>query len=98
MNVLLTELLNLPGVIVEDWQQTETQLILCVEMDADYATCPSCGQVSKHLHANTSYGVRTPVPNRDDYDIFISYSRRDKEFVSQLCEALTQANQNIWVD
>ncbi|MGQ4648090.1 TIR domain-containing protein [Lyngbya aestuarii] len=37
-------------------------------------------------------------PNRDDYDIFISYSRRDKEFVSQLCEALTQAKQKIWVD
>ncbi len=42
--------------------------------------------------------VSSPVPNRDDYDIFISYSRRDKEFVSQLCEALTQANQKIWVD
>jgi hypothetical protein len=42
--------------------------------------------------------VFSPVPNRDDYDIFISYSRRDKEFVSQLCEALTQANQKIWVD
>ncbi len=42
--------------------------------------------------------VSSPVPNRDDYDIFISYSRRDKAFVSQLCEALTQANQKIWVD
>src|SRR5919199_3041382 len=42
--------------------------------------------------------VSSPVPNRDDYDIFISYSRRDKEFVSQLCEKLTQANQKIWVD
>ena len=38
------------------------------------------------------------LQQRDNYDIFISYSRRDKEFVSQLCEALTQANQKIWVD
>lgn len=45
-----------------------------------------------------NFSVSSPVSNRDDYDIFISYSRRDKEFVSQLCEALTQANQKIWVD
>jgi eukaryotic-like serine/threonine-protein kinase len=44
------------------------------------------------------FSVSSPVSNRDDYDIFISYSRRDKEFVSQLCEALTRANQKIWVD
>ncbi len=35
---------------------------------------------------------------QDHYDIFISYSREDKEFVSQLGEMLTQANQKIWVD
>jgi transposase len=74
MNILLTELLNLPGVIVEDWQQTETELILCVEMDADYATCPSCGQVSKHLHANTSYWVRDlPLSNRE---VWLKVNRR----------------------
>jgi hypothetical protein len=36
--------------------------------------------------------------HRADYDIFISYSRRDKEFVSRLWEALEKANQNAWVD
>jgi hypothetical protein len=45
-----------------------------------------------------NFSVVRPVPNRDDYDIFISYSRKDKEFVSQLFEALTQANKKIWVD
>lgn len=38
------------------------------------------------------------VKNRADYDIFISYSRRDKDFVRQLWEALERANQNAWVD
>ena len=42
--------------------------------------------------------VSSPVRARADYDIFISYSRRDKEFVRQLWEALIQANQKTWVD
>lgn len=74
MNLLLTELLNLPGVIVEDWQQTETELILCVEIDADFATCPSCSHVSFHLHANTSYWVRDlPLSNRE---VWLKVNRR----------------------
>lgn len=35
---------------------------------------------------------------RTDYDLFISYSRRDKEFVRKLWQALTQANKKTWVD
>ena len=36
---------------------------------------------------------------RTDYDIFISYSRRDKDFVRHLWESLTQkAEQKVWVD
>lgn len=58
MNRLLTELLNLPGVVLEDWQQTEKELILSVEVNADYAACHRCGQVSGHLHANQGYWVR----------------------------------------
>jgi hypothetical protein len=38
------------------------------------------------------------VKDRADYDIFISYSRRDKDFVRQLWEAIERANQNAWVD
>jgi len=38
------------------------------------------------------------IIQRDDYDIFISYSRRNKEFVSGLCKALIEANLKIWVD
>ncbi|HEY9676050.1 MAG TPA: TIR domain-containing protein [Waterburya sp.] len=40
----------------------------------------------------------SPLKERTDYDLFISYSRRDKDFVHQLWQALTQANQNAWVD
>ncbi len=40
----------------------------------------------------------SPVKERADYDLFISYSRRDKDFVRQLWEALTQAKQTTWVD
>jgi MFS family permease/energy-coupling factor transporter ATP-binding protein EcfA2 len=42
--------------------------------------------------------ISGPVTDRADYDIFISYSRRDKDFVRQLWEALAQANQDAWVD
>jgi DNA polymerase III delta prime subunit len=40
----------------------------------------------------------SPIKERADYDLFISYSRRDKDFVRQLWEALTGANQTTWVD
>lgn len=45
-------------------------------------------------HVSTASTIR----KRADYDIFISYSRRDKDFVRRLWEALEQANQNAWVD
>ncbi|WP_416676217.1 TIR domain-containing protein [Egbenema bharatensis] len=31
-------------------------------------------------------------------DVFVSYSRRDREFAEALCDQLKQANLNIWVD
>ncbi len=74
MNLLLTELLNLSGVVVEDWQQTETELILLVEKDADYAACSRCGEVSNHLHKNHGYWVRDlPISNRQ---VWLKVNRR----------------------
>ncbi|WP_041780129.1 hypothetical protein [Allocoleopsis franciscana] len=46
----MTKLLNLPGVIVEDNQQTEDTLILFVKSAKKTAVCPRCGQTSRHLH------------------------------------------------
>ena len=74
MNLLLTELLNLSGVVVEDWQQTETELILLVEKDADYAACSRCSEVSSHLHKNHGYWVRDlPISNRQ---VWLKVNRR----------------------
>ena len=43
MKRLLTKLLNLPGVIVEDSQETESILILSVKAESKTADCPRCG-------------------------------------------------------
>lgn len=55
---LLTELLGLPGIDVESYEETEDGLILSVEAHRDAATCPCCGSVSRHLHQNHGYLVR----------------------------------------
>jgi GTPase SAR1 family protein len=39
-----------------------------------------------------------PESERVDYDIFISYSRRDKDFVRRLYDALAAVCQKVWVD
>jgi len=38
------------------------------------------------------------VQARDDYDVFIFYSRKDGEFVHQLWEAFKQHNKKPWLD
>jgi len=38
------------------------------------------------------------VQARDDYDVFISYSRKDGEFVHQLWKAFQQHNKKPWLD
>ena len=35
---------------------------------------------------------------RVDYDVFLSYSRRDKAFSQQLCQTLTAHGKQVWVD
>ncbi|ASC73967.1 hypothetical protein XM38_049410 [Halomicronema hongdechloris C2206] len=58
MQPLLTKLLNLPGVEVEDYYDLGDQLILDVEAQTDRATCPRCHQDSHHVHQNHPYLVR----------------------------------------
>ena len=55
MKKLMTNILNLPGVIVEDYKQTESTLILVVKSQIKTANCPRCGQNSHHLHQNYRY-------------------------------------------
>ncbi len=52
MQLLLTEILNLPGIEVEDYTDVAGQLILEVEARTTVATCPRCQQASCHLHQN----------------------------------------------
>ena len=58
MNLLLTQLLGLPGIEVEDYSDLGDRLILTVEAATKQATCPQCGEVSRHLHQNHDYLVR----------------------------------------
>lgn len=55
---LLTRLLNLPGIVVENFCETETELILEVEAWTEKAVYPRCNYVSCHLHQNHGYWVR----------------------------------------
>ena len=58
MQPLLTQLLNLPGIEVENYTDLGNQLILEVEAIATQATCPGCQQSSSHLHQNHWYLAR----------------------------------------
>ena len=58
MKPLLTQLLNLPGIDVEEYYDQGDQLILEVEVRSIEATCPRCGQTSTHLHQNHWYLAR----------------------------------------
>lgn len=65
MEPLLTQLLNLPGIVVENFRETETDLMLEVEAWTDKATCPRCNCLSYNLHQNHGYWVRDlPISNR----------------------------------
>ena len=62
----MTNFLNLPGVIVEDYKQTGETLILVIKSQKTTASCPVCSQSSHHLHQNYRYLVRAlPIGNRE---------------------------------
>ena len=82
MNLLLTELLNLPGVMVEDYHQTEKELFLEVEVYATEATCPRCGKNSRNPHQNHWLRVRDlPISNRA---VWLKVNRR--QFKCTTCQ------------
>ncbi len=66
MNKLMTRILNLPGVIVEEIQSTENILILFVKSTNKRTVCPRCGQTSHRLHQNKRHLVKDlPLGNRE---------------------------------
>ena len=50
MQLLLTQILNLDGVVVEDYRDLGEQLVLEVEADKDWEICPRCEQMSRNIH------------------------------------------------
>jgi transposase len=65
MNRLMTKLLNLPGIIVEDSKDIEGTLILSIKMSRKTAVCPRCGDCSHYLHENKRHLVRDlPMSNK----------------------------------
>ena len=74
MQPLLTQLLNLPGMDVEDYQDRGQEMILEVEGRRAYASCPRCRQESQNLHQNHRHQVRDlSISQRQ---IFLNLNRR----------------------
>lgn len=74
MKRLMTNILNLPGVIVENEIQTAETLILTVKSSKKTVICPRCGQTSHRLHQNQGHLVRDlPISNRE---VILKVNRR----------------------
>ena len=74
MQPLLTQLLNLPGMDVEDYQDRGHEMILKVEGRRAYASCPRCRQESQNLHQNHRHQVRDlSISQRQ---VFLNLNRR----------------------
>lgn len=81
MQPLLTQLLNLAGIEVEDYTDCGGQLILEVEARTTQAACPRCQQTSCNLHQNHRYLVRDlSISGRT---VFLKVNRR--QFKCQTC-------------
>jgi transposase len=64
MQPILTELLNLPGIEVENYTKVADRLILEVEAKTTKAKCPRCGEESNHLHQNRALPPKLCYPDQ----------------------------------
>lgn len=81
MQPLLTQLLNLPGLEVETYSDTDEGLILEVKAQRMSAPCPNCEQVSTRLHQNHRHRVRDLSISQ--HRVFLNLNRR--QFKCQAC-------------
>jgi transposase len=82
MQPLLTQLLNLPRIEVEDYTDCGKQLILEVEAVTTQATCPRCQQVRCHLDQNHWHLARDlSISGRT---VFLKVNRR--QFKCRTCK------------
>jgi len=82
MQPLLTELLGLAGIDVENYSIVENQLILEVEVHSEKAVCTRCQQESSSLHQNQHYFVRDL--NLMGRTVLLKVNRR--QFKCKTCE------------
>ena len=82
MQPILTELLNLPGIEVENYTKVADLLILEVEAKTTKAKCPRCGEESNHLHQNRWYFARDL--SISGQEVLLKVNRR--QFKCKKCE------------
>ncbi len=88
MKKLMTKLLGLPGVIVENSIETELTIILSVRAKNKTAVCPRCGQISRRLHQNKKHLVKDlPISNRE---VILRVNRR--QFKCEQCQKPEERN------
>ena len=74
MKRILTQLLNLPDVVVESSVQEGFVLILSVSKKEKSAVCPHCGTKSRHLHQNQNQLIKDlPI---GDKEVILNLNRR----------------------
>lgn len=82
MQLLLTQILNLDGVVVEDYRDLGDQLILEVEADKDWAICPRCEQMSRNIHqSHFRLAHDLSISNRQ---VLLKFNRR--QFKCHTCQ------------
>lgn len=74
MKRILTQLLNLPDVVVESSLEEGSVLILSVTKKTKSAVCPQCGNKSQHLHQNQRCLVKD-LP-MGDFEVILNLNRR----------------------
>ncbi len=81
MKRVLTQLLNLPDVVVESSLQEGSVLILSVTKKTKSAVCPQCGNKSEHLHQNQRCLVKD-LP-MGDKEVILNLNKR--RFKCKIC-------------
>ena len=74
MNKNLTQILSLPGVIVQSQKNIEKALVLEVESEGKTARCPKCEKISHRLHQNHWHLIKD-LP-WGETEIFLRVNRR----------------------
>ncbi|MDJ0736016.1 MAG: transposase family protein [Nostocaceae cyanobacterium] len=70
----MTQLLNLPELVVESSVKEGLTLFLSVSKKEKSAVCPHCGTKSEHLHQNQKYLVKD-LP-MGDKEVILNLNRR----------------------